>query len=269
MAGVDEQTLKASQDKLRLFSKLKKGEDVFGTFQFLGTAWTSRIIAAAGWDYVIVDCEHGNIGDNDMHDSVNAIAAAGVSPIVRIRGTDAALIKRALDTGAHALMVPLVNTAAEAAAVVNAAKFPPMGIRGQGSPFSATAHGIPTPTYLQTANKNILTIIQIESQEGLKNVEEIAAVPGVDAIFIGPNDLSMSLQYYAPPKWDEPIFLEAIDKIHAAVKKHNLPIGILYPDGAFAAKFQKDRHFDIVTVGGDVKALTGWMTTQLSAAKSG
>ncbi|RSH95817.1 hypothetical protein EHS25_000910 [Saitozyma podzolica] len=165
--------------RITMLNRLHSGKPVFGTFLMLSSAWTARIVAQAGWDYVFVDCEHGNIGDNDMHDSVNAIAACGVSPIVRVRGTDPTLIKRALDTGAHGLMIPMINTADQARGVVQAAKFPPMGVRGQGSPFSALAHGLSTPEYLQQANRDLLTIIQIESLEGVENVDEICKVPGV------------------------------------------------------------------------------------------
>ncbi|WWC65482.1 uncharacterized protein I303_108100 [Kwoniella dejecticola CBS 10117] len=260
--------LDAARRRLIAVDKLYKGETIYGTFMMLSSAWTARVVAQAGWDFVIVDCEHGNIGDSEMHDSVNAVASCGASPIVRVRGTDPTLIKRALDTGAHGLMIPMINTADQAKEVVRASKFPPMGVRGQGSPFSASAHGLTTPEYLKYANRNLLTIIQIESQEGLANVEEICQVPGVDAIFIGPNDLSMSLQYYAPPNWDEPDFLAALERIHSTCRKYGVPVGILYPDGMSALARQKTRFFDIVAVGGDVKALNGWMVNQLNVAKA-
>ncbi|WWC72345.1 uncharacterized protein I206_106307 [Kwoniella pini CBS 10737] len=261
----EDDMLIASRRRLTAMNRLHRGETIYGTFMMLSSAWTSRVVAQAGWD---VNCEHGNIGDSEMHDSVNAVADCGVSPIVRVRGIDPTSIKRALDTGAHGLMLPMINTAEQARQVVRASKFPPMGVRGQGSPFSASAHGLSTPQYLKYANKNLLTIIQIESQEGLANVEEICQVPGVDAIFIGPNDLSMSLQFYAPPKWDEPVFLAALNKIHSTCKKHGVPVGILYPNGPSAVAKQKLQHFDIVAVGGDVKALNGWMVDQLTIAKA-
>jgi 4-hydroxy-2-oxoheptanedioate aldolase len=135
-----------------------------------------------------------------MHDMVTGAASSGASPIIRVRGPTIPLIKRALDTGAQyvvinieflslyisayslfsALLVPMVNTAADAKAIVQAAKFPPVGIRGQGSPFAGFAQGYPTPyEYVANANKDVLIMVQIESVEGLKNVDEIAQVDGV------------------------------------------------------------------------------------------
>ncbi|RSH80755.1 hypothetical protein EHS25_007091 [Saitozyma podzolica] len=259
-------TFTPSNTRLTMLSRLRAGKPVFGTFLMLSSAWTARLVAQAGWDYVFVDCEHGNIGDNDMHDSVNAIAACGASPIVRVRGTDPTLIKRKLDTGAHGLMIPMVNTADQARRVVQASKFPPVGKRGQGSPFSAWALGLSTPEYLQQANNSLLTIVQIESTEGMDNVDEICGVPGVDAIFIGPNDLAMSLLNYAPARYDEPVFLRALDSITEAGRRQGKYVGILVSDGD-AARNSAER-YNIVAVGGDVKALSGWMSAQVKAARS-
>ena len=213
-----------------------------------------------------------------MHDSVNAIASCGVSPIVRIRGPDPTIIKRALDTGAQSvkptddrvrelmssgLMVPMINTAQQAKDVVTASKFPPVGIRGQGSPFSAMASGLTTPEYLRLANETLLTIVQIETAEGLGNVDEICQVGGVDAIFIGPNDLAMSLLGYAPANYDEPVFLDALKTIRESARKHGKPCGILVPEGSKA----KGLDYEIIAIGGDVKALNLWMTRELKVAK--
>jgi len=268
--------------KLRLKNGFAEGKTMWGTFMMLSSAWTARVVASCGWDFVIVDCEHGNIGDSDMHDSVNAVASCGVSPIVRIRGPDPALIKRALDTGAHGLMVPMINTAAEAELVVRASKFPPLGFRGQGSPFSAWASGITTPEYLAQANSSLLTIVQIETLEGLKNLDAICAVEGVDAIFIGPNDLALCMLGYAPAAYTEPHYLEAMATIKAAAKKAGKPVGILCPDGVkgkLASTYWPSvsptnsgaiggEGFEMIAVGGDVKAIQLWMGANLAAAKS-
>ncbi|WRT68166.1 uncharacterized protein IL334_005141 [Kwoniella shivajii] len=146
-----------SRHRLVLLNKLDRKQPAYGTFLMLSSAWTSRIVAQAGWD--------------------TASMATLTMVICTIAG----------------LMIPMINTADQARAVVQASKFPPNGVRGQGSPFASTAHGMTTPEYLSTANRNVLTIIQIESQAGLANVEEICQVDGIDALFIGPNDLSMSL----------------------------------------------------------------------------
>lgn len=149
------------------------------TFLGLPSARTAQVVASTGLDGVIIDCEHGHISDDAMHDAVTAISAQGVSPLVRIRMTHTDLIKRALDAGAHGLVVPMINTAEDARAVVRHAKFPPQGIRGQGSAFPGFALGIDIPTYTKTANELLITCVQIETKLGVQNVDAICAVPGV------------------------------------------------------------------------------------------
>ena len=140
----------------------------------------------SGVDWVCVDTEHGNIGDPDMHEAVAAIASTGVSPIVRIAANEHWMVKRALDCGAHGIMVPLMQTQADAQRLAKAVKFPPQGTRGFGSPFSMNAFTTgsnPVPTsvdYLKQANDTLITIVQIETKEALENVDAIAAVDGVD-----------------------------------------------------------------------------------------
>lgn len=172
-------TTTVSNPRLRMLNTLRSDTKAVMTFMAIPSTRHAQIVALCGFDAVIIDCEHGHIGDDSMHNSVSAIAALGVSPLIRIRGTGPDIIKRALDTGAHGLMVPMINTAAEAEAVVRASKFPPQGLRGQGSAFPAIGHGLTTPEYMQSANQTLLTILQIESREGVENVDEIAAVDGV------------------------------------------------------------------------------------------
>ncbi|WVW84383.1 hypothetical protein I302_106417 [Kwoniella bestiolae CBS 10118] len=249
----------------RLRNGLEAQKPMFGCFSSLASAWTARIIASCGWDYVIVDCEHGNHDDGDMHDCVNAIAAEGVSPIVRIRAQDSGLIKRALDTGAHGLMVPMVNTPEQAAQIVSWSKFPPMGVRGQGSSFCAMASGITTTEYVKVANSTILTLVQIETPEAIANVDAIAAVPGVDGLFVGPNDLALSLLGYVPAKWTEPEFVAALEAVKEAGRKHNKHIGILAKNGQHARELKNE--WGIVGLGSDCKALSTAMKATLDTIK--
>ncbi|KAJ5235441.1 2-4-dihydroxyhept-2-ene-1-7-dioic acid aldolase [Penicillium citrinum] len=191
----------------------------------------------------------------------SAIAAQNVSPIVRIRMTYRDLIKRALDAGAHGIVVPQINTAEEARSVVSHSKFPPQGFRGQGSPFPGIAHGTDIPTYMKTANGTIITCLQIETKEGLENVDSICAVPGV-----GPNDLALSLLGYVPAKGDEPEFVQAIDKIVAAARKHGKWVSRLSNDGN-AAKDHLEV-FDTIALSYDVRAIQNWYKAELKTARS-
>ena len=188
----------------------------------------SRILARSGPDWICVDTEHGNIADSAMHESVAAIAACGISPIVRIPANEAWMVKRALDAGAHGILVPLLQTADDARRLVSSAKFPPQGTRGFGSPFSmekfhpmytaSTAAPLKQSDYLQQANNALLTIVQIETKEALANVAEIAAVEGVDVLLIGPFDLGNNIGHPIIETMSEEL-QTAIDTIHKAATK--------------------------------------------------
>ncbi|ODN97163.1 hypothetical protein I350_08143 [Cryptococcus amylolentus CBS 6273] len=258
-------TTTVQNPRLRLLNNLRNKVPALMTFIAIPSVRHAQIIALTGLDGVIIDCEHGHIGDDQMHNSVSAISALGVSPIIRVRGPQPDILKRALDTGAHGLMVPMINTAEEASSVVKYSKLPPQGLRGQGSAFPAIGHGLTTPEYMKSANETILTIVQIETREGVENVDAIAAVPGVDYLFIGPNDLAQSLLGYTPAKGDEPVFVEAIAKIVAAARKHGKWVGRLVNDGPLAV--QALETFDSVAITGDTKAITNWYTQQIACVR--
>ena len=178
-------------------------------------------------------------------------------------------------------MVPQINTAQEAETVVRYSKFPPQGLRGQGSFFPPIAHGITMPEYMKSANQTVITCIQIETKEGLENVDEICAVEGVgtssavcsvpsltsiDLVFIGPNDLAQSILGYVPARGDEPVFVAAIEKIVAAARKNGKWVSRLSNSGALAKEHLEV--FDTVALGADMKALTVWYQTELAATKA-
>ncbi|TVY20393.1 2-keto-3-deoxy-L-rhamnonate aldolase [Lachnellula arida] len=171
-------------------------------------------------------------------------------------------------------MVPTVNTAAEARAVISASKFPPIGVRGQGSPFACFEHGLATPSeYVAKANDSLIIMIQIETVAGVENVDEICQVDGVginthakDLLFIGPNDLALSLLGYTPAKFTEAVFLAAIDKVVASAKKHGKKVGILTVDGETTKK-AKER-FDMVVLSNDTRSLQAWYGKELKIARS-
>ncbi|UZJ50694.1 hypothetical protein CBS101457_000014 [Exobasidium rhododendri] len=259
-------TTKVENPRLKMLNKLQAGEYPLMTFMAIPSVRHAQIIALTGLDGVIIDCEHGHISDDSMHNSVAAISALGVSPIIRIRGPAPDIIKRALDTGAHGIMVPQINTAEEARQIIQHSKFPPQGNRGQGSAFPAIAHGLTTPEYMLSANQTILTMIQIETVAGVENVDAICAVPGVDMVFIGPNDLAQSLLGYVPARGDEPEFVAAIEKIVGAAKKHGKWVGRLVNNGGLAKGAKKS--FDTVAITGDTKAVQNWYIGEIEAARA-
>ncbi|KAL1302872.1 hypothetical protein AAFC00_003200 [Neodothiora populina] len=258
------------QSANRLQNALRKGGPTFGAWQMFPGSNLSRTLARCGPDWICVDTEHGNISDDHMHECVAAIAACGVSPIVRVAANEAWMVKRALDAGAHGVIVPLIHTADDAKKVVSSTKFPPLGTRGFGSPFAMEKFHSSTPIsqgeYLTQANDAIVTVVQIETKEALANIHEIAAVPGVDSLLIGPFDLGNNLGFpILQGKMHEEL-KRAIDTIHEAAKKAGKTTGIYCTSGEQAQEYA-DRGFDMISAVTDVAALAGACNAALSKAK--
>ncbi|KAH7483797.1 hypothetical protein FOMA001_g7446 [Fusarium oxysporum f. sp. matthiolae] len=259
-----------------------------GLWQMVPGANVSRALARVpGVDWVVIDCEHGNLDDSAMHEAVPAVAAAGASPIVRIPGMESWMIKRALDSGAHGILVPLLRTAQEAREIVKAAKFPPQGTRGFGSPYAMERFSpMPTMTeYLQQANSSLLTIVQIETQEALNNLEEIAAVDGVDILFVGPFDLGSFYSTVTAVKLSinlraagnnigHPIIQgivkaelrEAIARVLEVCHRFGKKCGIYSTSGKQAREYSK-AGFDMIHVATDFTSLQFIMTQEVNIAK--
>jgi 4-hydroxy-2-oxoheptanedioate aldolase len=183
-----------------------------------------------------------------MHESVAAIASCGASPIVRIPANEGWMVKRALDSGAHGIVVPLLRTADDARTLVQSAKFPPVGRRGYGSPFTMGSFAIQGDLsgleYLQNANESLLTIVQIETKEAFEGLDDIAKVEGIDVLFIGPWDLGNNLGY--PVTGDfAPELKAAIAKILDVAKANGKKAGIYTTSGEMA-KMYADQGFDMV-----------------------
>ncbi|KAL9030788.1 MAG: hypothetical protein Q9196_001111 [Gyalolechia fulgens] len=262
----------------------------FGAWQMLAGSNVSRIIARSGFDWVVVDTEHGNIDDGAMHEAVAAIAGCGVSPLVRIAANESWMVKRALDAGgeesyvptclravyrypnrplflAHGIIVPLLNTVDDAQSLVKSAKFPPAGQRGFGSPFAMEKFGGVTQTeYLQQANDSLLTIVQVETRDALQNVEEIAKVPGIDVLFCGPFDLGNNLGHPILDGNMHDELKEAIAKIQRVAKENNKASGIYAVSGEQARQYA-DQGFQMVSVATDATSLPAYLNSALAAAK--
>lgn len=255
-----------------LKSTLEKGErPSMGVWQTLPGQNVSRVLARTpGVDWVLVDCEHGNIDDAAMHEAVPAIASCGVSPIVRLPDMQGWMIKRALDAGAHGILIPLLRSPEEARNIVAAAKFPPQGRRGLGSPFAMERFNpIPTMTeYLQHANQSLLTIVQIETQEALDAVEEIAGVPGIDVLFVGPYDLGNNIGHPILDGVMKPELEQAIDRILAATTKAGKKAGFYASSGEQAKKYA-DKGFHMVNAALDTTLLQASLESSLNAAHGG
>ncbi len=206
----------------RLKKRLQGGELLIGTLVGLGHMDVAEILSRLGFDWLFLDAEHSPLSFETMQQMMQVMSTTDCVPVVRPQWNDPVQIKRILDIGAYGVMVPWVNTREEAESAVSACKYPPEGIRGFGPRRAARFD----PDYFRTANQEILVVVLIETELALSNLDEILSVPGVDACFIGPYDLSCNLGFGVPPKWDNPDYLAAIDKILEISRKHEKPAGI-------------------------------------------
>lgn len=256
----------------RLQNALRKGGPSFGAWQMLSGANLSRLLARTGPDWICVDCEHGNISDDAMHESVAAIAACGVSPIVRITQNEGWLIKRALDAGAHGILVPMLYSAQDAKDIVRAAKFPPQGIRGFGGllameKFHTQERGPVAPLdYLSQANSSLLTIVQIETAEALASVSEIAKVEGIDVLLVGPFDLGNMIGHPMTVKGMPDELKQAIYKIRDATHAAGKKAGI-YATSPAQAKLWADDGFDMISAATDLSTVQESFTEAFKTAR--
>jgi 4-hydroxy-2-oxoheptanedioate aldolase len=183
---------------------------------------TAEYIARMGFDWVCFDLQHGLLSYSHLLALIPAISATTVTPLVRVASNSASEIGRALDAGAHGVIVPMVNTATEAASAVAACRYPPQGIRSCGPMRGAMLEGL---GYLASANAEIACVVMIETSQGLDHVSEIAATPGIDALFIGPIDLCYGLGL-APGSFADPKFVSAVAQIKAACESAGCAVGI-------------------------------------------
>lgn len=173
--------------------RLKAGEVVVGTWSILASASVANVIAAAGFDFLITDMEHGPASFETLENVVRAMESEHKTPLCRVPCLDESLILRALETGVHGIIVPQIQTAEQAQAAVKAIKYFPQGMRGL-SPYTRSAGYQPqnAAKYTQTENDHNITILLVEGVEGLQNLDQIAAVPGIDVIYLGIYDLSQA-----------------------------------------------------------------------------
>ncbi len=228
--------------------RVLRGELVTGTWLNLGSSMTAEIAGTAGFDWVVIDLEHG-AGDHEscLH-QLQAVAGTPTAPIVRIAWNEAPRFKRVLDLGAAGVVVPYVTSRAEAEQAVRAMRYPPDGIRGAASLIRAADFGKDFADYLATANEKLLTVLQVETQGTLDVVEEIAAVDGADVLFIGPLDLSVSMGI--PLQFDHPRFRDAVKKVAEAARSHGKAAGILLNSPDQIARTVEDG-FTFVGLGSD------------------
>lgn len=177
---------------MTLRSRLESGERTIGTFQLVDSPVAAEVVGLAGYDFTILDQEHGPFSAETTMQLCMAAQGRGASPIVRVRENAAPEIQRALDVGAAGVEIPQISTGADARAAVDAARYDPLGERGL-SPYVRAADYAGGPEYTQRQNEEVTVVVHIEGTEGVENLEDVMAVEGIDVLFVGPYDLSQSL----------------------------------------------------------------------------
>jgi len=256
-----------AQSAFSLARRLRAGETVYTGWCSMGLPLVAETIAREGFVAVNLDQQHGHY---DMATTIAGIAAvrmAAAAPIVRIPLGDFAVASRVLDLGAEAVIAPMINTVADARAFVAATKFPPLGERSWGPQRAATLAGIGQDGYLREANTLTMTFAMIETRTALANVDAIAATPGIDALFIGPSDLSIALSDGTLLDPHSPAVEAELDKVVAAARMASKIPGLYCANAARAVACAK-RGFRFLAVGSDLAFLRAGTAGELKTLKS-
>ncbi len=205
--------------------RLTAGDDMLGLWFGLANNIAAEICAQSGFDWMLIDAEHSPLSDKDILSCLQAVAPYEVSPIVRSVSGDKNILKRLCDVGVQTFLVPMIDDAKQAEAVVSAVQYPPSGTRGLGTSMARAARWNLAPDYFTRANDEMCVILQIETKAGLKNLKKIAKVKGVDAVFIGPSDLGAALGYPGQPS--HPEVIKAVSQAIQEVRACGKPAGVL------------------------------------------
>jgi 4-hydroxy-2-oxoheptanedioate aldolase len=247
-------------DTLR--AQWEAGNPTFGAWLAIPSSATAETAARSGFDYVCVDGQHGATDYQVAVSMIQAIVFGGSRPIARVPWNEPGIIGKMLDAGAYGVVVPMVNSAAEAEAVVRYSRYPPLGARS----FGPVMVGMRDGSYAANANDHVATIPMIETVDALNNIDDILAVPSVDAIYMGPADLSLSLGLPPGNNDDRSEFTDALLHITAACKRHGVVAGC-HATGALAAR-RMEQGFQMITVAGDLLAMRTKMNEELAKARA-
>ena len=221
--------------KNNLKEALKEGKNVFGPFMKFTDPAAVEIMGFAGFDFVIIDAEHGPISMQSAQNMIRAAETANITPIIRVSSDDEALILRALDIGAQGIEIPQINSKSQAIKAVKSVKYSPQGERGVCRYVRAANYSsMDKFKYFKFANEETMIIAHIEGVEGINNLDEILSVPGIDVIFIGPYDLSQSLGI--PGEVNNPLVTERMKEVVLKCKENKVSVGT-FVDDIKTAKF--------------------------------
>ena len=247
-----------------LAAAVRSGTPTLGTFIGSASPQAAEVCAAAGVDWVLLDLEHGAGGEEQVRDVVPAAGSYGVPTVVRVESAARIRMGRVLDSGAAGIMLPRMNTAEQVAEAVRHLRYPPDGDRGVATYNRACRFGL-DPGALDRANADILGVIQIESAVAVGNAEAIAALDGVDVLFVGPRDLSHDLG--VPGDLTAAAFTDALERVLAAGRRHGKACGLLVNDGVAAAR-RLEQGFSFVGIGSDSTLLAAAVTAEFGRART-
>jgi 4-hydroxy-2-oxoheptanedioate aldolase len=247
-----------------LKTRWQREEVTLGAWCMIPSSLTAEILAKGGFDWVLVDMQHGCMDYQTAVEMIRAIDLAGITPIVRVPWNEPGIVGRMLDAGAMGIVAPMVNSVAEATQLVEACRYPPVGKRSLGPVRVGARDGM---GYVASANDRIAVIPMIETADALAAIEDIAAVPGVDALFVGPFDLSFSLGLPPGDNDGKPAFDNAIAHINAAARANSIATAVL--STAALAPLRASQGFRMISVITDSVALGMAARGSLAAARDG
>lgn len=250
-----------------LKNRLAAGETVYSGWISTSEPQNAVALARAGFDAVTVDMQHGVAGTETMAAMVGAIGAAGGIPIVRVPLFQGSLAGTALDSGAQGVIAPMINSAKDAEWLVEATKFPPLGERSWGPNRASILYDMPLGEMLASANDWIMTIPMIETVAAMEAMDEIMAVPGIDAVFVGPSDLSISLANGASVDPAGAETMKACERIAKAAEKHGI-VAAIFALSADMARAYRDMGYRLIVPGSDLMILRSGAQALLSTVKA-
>jgi 4-hydroxy-2-oxoheptanedioate aldolase len=242
----------------------REGKCVTMGWLSVSNAFTAEVMARQGFDALVVDMQHGLTDLANLWPMLQAISQTDTVPVVRVAWNDPAAIMKALDLGAYGILVPLINTAEDAAKAVAACRYPPVGMRSSG-PVRAVHYG--GADYVAKANEEIVVMGMVETKEGLANLDAICATPGLDCVYIGPSDLAFAIGLTPRPDNPDPVHVATCDRIRDAAHKHSIKAAMHCASAAFAAGAVK-RGFDLVMLTSDLASMVAGVRKQLDDLKA-
>ena len=240
-----------------------RGEAVVNGWLSIPTGFSAEVMAHQGFDSLTVDMQHGVVDYQAAVSMLQAVSTTGVIPLARVPWNDPAFVMKILDAGAYGVICPMVNTRDEAEALVRACRYPPRGHRSWG-PVRASIYA--GADYGDRANDELIVMPMIETAEALKNLDEILSVPGVDAVYVGPSDLSLALGFRPRLDQTDPPVVEAQQKIVAACKRHGVIAGIHNATPQYALKMI-EAGYQFVTLASDSRFLAARAAEEVAAVR--